>query len=582
MEFPARAKASTVRFMPRTALIVSLIALMAAGCASRPTAPTVQGGGEPAPRQTKILRIGTTREPTTGLIAFATGTGALDPALTFHSSLTVYDAEGRLIPRLAESVPTIDSGDWVVDPDGGMRLTWRLRPNARWQDGTPLSVDDFILGLHFAMDSEIPVPKTPWSAAVESIQAVDGRTMTVSWKRAYFLANVGGPDELPPLPHHLLGSTYDSGNKQALINSTYWTRDFVGLGPYKIANWIPGSQLEATANDDYFLGRPKIDRLRYSFFTDTNALVAALLAGEIDYVPVGSLKVDALVSLSEQWEVTGAGSLIRSSNGLRMLLLQYRDQTAPWVSDLRVRQALVESLDRQTLVDTLQHGLTTIGHTLPTPDDPVYPLVERRGLTKYAYDPRHAQELLSQSGWTRDAQGKYQNGAGKPFSLEIRTVVTAPETLQEIVALSDVFKAAGFDSPIFQIRQGAADSSELRAKAPGAFDNYIADGPDAMRAFTGSQIATEANGWRGSNVWGYSNLGFDQMFQKYGETLSLGPRQDIQADMLKKAADELIFLPLWYYLGTTNLAVRKGVQGPGGTKSFFQCDAWNIATWDLG
>jgi peptide/nickel transport system substrate-binding protein len=181
VELPAGIKAGIVRFAPRIAVIVGVVALVASGCARGPAPSAVQGGAEPAPRQTKILRIGTTREPTTGLIAFATGSGALDPALTFHSSLTVYDAEGRLVPRLAESVPTIDSGDWVVDPDGGMRLTWRLRANARWQDGTPLSVEDFILGLHFSTDNEIPVPKTPWAAAVDSIQAVDGRTMTVSW-----------------------------------------------------------------------------------------------------------------------------------------------------------------------------------------------------------------------------------------------------------------------------------------------------------------------------------------------------------------------------------------------------------------
>ena len=65
------------------------------------------------------------------------------------------------------------------------------------------------------------------------------------------------------------------------------------------------------------------------------------------------------------------------------------------------------------------------------------------------------------------------------------------------------------------------------------------------------------------------------------EALNSGPRQSILVDMLKKAADELIFLPLWYYLGTTNLAVRKGVQGPAGTRSFFQADAWNVDTWDV-
>ena len=45
--------------------------------------------------------------------------------------------------------------------------------------------------------------------------------------------------------------------------------------------------------------------------------------------------------------------------------------------------------------------------------------------------------------------------------------------------------------------------------------------------------------------------------------------------------DELIFLPLFYYLGTTNTAVRKGLDGPTGVKSIFRSDVWNVHTWDL-
>ena len=422
--------------------------VLVAGCAgtARPLQPSDQPAiGQPgAPRQTKTLRIGTTREPIQGITVFrGTGSGDMNSAVTFHSTLTMHDPQGALIPRLAESVPAIEAGDWVVDPDGRMRLTWRLRPNVRWHDGAPLSVDDFVLGLKIMADPEIPIARSSWATIVDSIERVDDRTMVVTWKRPYFLANIGGPDEITPVPHHLLAEAYESGIRANLDSHPYWTREFVGLGPYRVGNWIPGSSMEGLAYDDYVLGRPKIDRLQFRFFTDTNALVAALLAGDIDYIPIGSLKVDQLASLKDQWEATGAGSIIRSSDGLRTLLLQYRDPAMPWVTDYRVRQALLESLDRQALVDTLQHGQTTIGHTIPTPDDPLYALVEQRGLKKYTYDPRHAQELLGQAGWTRASDGKYRDASGQPFPFEIRTVVTAPETQQQIVAIGRPVQGGG-------------------------------------------------------------------------------------------------------------------------------------------
>jgi peptide/nickel transport system substrate-binding protein len=571
--------------------VLSLVALLVTACAgpATPAAPASQPAGQPAgqqtaPRQTKTLRIGTTREPVQGITVFrGTGSGDMNPHVTFHSALTVNDQTGALLPRLAESVPTIEAGDWVVDPDGKMRLTWKLKPNVKWHDGAPLSVDDFLLGLRIMSDPEIAIARTTWASGVDSIEKVDDRTMVVTWKRPYFLANVGGPDEITPVPHHILAEPYESGMRANLDSHPYWTREFVGLGPYRISNWAPGSTMEALAYDAYFAGRPKIDRLQFRFITDTNALVATLLAGEIDYIPIGSLKVDQLAQLKDQWETPGVGSFIRSSDGLRTLLLQYRDTSMPWVTDYRVRQALVETLDRQSLVDTLQHGQTTIGHTVPTPDDPLYALVEQRGLKKYTYDPRHAQELLGQAGWNKGGDGRYRNAAGNPFPFEIRTVVTAPETQQQIVAMADLYKAAGFDSTPFGIPNtvvGVA-RSEQRAKAPGAFDNSLRDDPESLSDFLSNQIATEANGWRGRNVWGYSDAAWDQTYLRYQETLTLAPRQAILADLLKRAADELIFLPMYYYPGTTNQAVRKGLTGPTGVKSVFRSDAWNIETWDL-
>src|SRR5438128_2451730 len=114
---PTRSKGASARFTARTVAIFGLLALLVSGCAGA-QAPTVQRGTEPASRQIKILRIGTTKEPTTGIIVFrGGGTGELNPTLTFHSSLTVYDAQGTLTPRLAENVPSLDNGDWVVDAD---------------------------------------------------------------------------------------------------------------------------------------------------------------------------------------------------------------------------------------------------------------------------------------------------------------------------------------------------------------------------------------------------------------------------------------------------------------------------------
>src|SRR5439155_97059 len=76
------------------------------------------------------------------------------------------------------------------------------------------------------------------------------------------------------LPRHLLLDAYERSDKQGFLNNQYWTREFVGLGPYRLGEWEFSSHTEGLAFDQYFLGRPKIDRVVFRYFGDVNSLVA--------------------------------------------------------------------------------------------------------------------------------------------------------------------------------------------------------------------------------------------------------------------------------------------------------------------
>ena len=66
---------------------------------------------------------------------------------------------------------------------------------------------------------------------------------------------------------------------------------YVGLGPFRITAWESGSHLELTANDQFFLGRPRLDRILVKFIPDTNTLIANLKAGAVQ-ATFGSKKLD--------------------------------------------------------------------------------------------------------------------------------------------------------------------------------------------------------------------------------------------------------------------------------------------------
>src|SRR5579864_7881532 len=126
----------------RAAILVSLFLL--AGCAS-PQLPTTGSTSPPS----------TPAQPTTLVMAInqevknlsAKAYGGVNPARTtriFNAGLALADASGEFHPYLAESIPQLNTGSWQVFPDGRMETTWKLRPGLTWQDGHPLTADDFV------------------------------------------------------------------------------------------------------------------------------------------------------------------------------------------------------------------------------------------------------------------------------------------------------------------------------------------------------------------------------------------------------------------------------------------------------
>src|SRR6266513_5866355 len=140
-------------------LLAGTVVLLAS-CAPAP-ARTGQVDAQSAGRASppKTLRIGSINEPVSGIALFA-GSGEAVSQITsiFHVGLTAYDSHANIVPRAAQKIPSIEDGDWKLLPDGGMEVTWKLRPDVKWHDGTALTADDFVLGIQIARDPEMPLP----------------------------------------------------------------------------------------------------------------------------------------------------------------------------------------------------------------------------------------------------------------------------------------------------------------------------------------------------------------------------------------------------------------------------------------
>ena len=491
--------------------------------------------------------------------------------------LTAYDQQGNLIPRVAQKVPSITDGDWKVLPDNSMEVTWTIRPDIKWHDGVPLTAEDFAFGIQVARDPAIPLPHGGAISRVREAVAIDPHTLVIRWSSLHVLANAGTPTDFPAVPRHLLNELYQQGDRQAFINSPYWAPEFVGIGPYRLGEWVRGSYTEALAFDEYFLGRPKIDRVVIKYFSDVNAMLASLLSGDIDLV-MGAFKGEDIEVVRRAWEPNRSGTVVESMTEAIIGTFQWRDPTAPWVRDARVRQALTHLVDRQSLADTFAPGGAPTD-VFVTREDPVFRLVEQRGLTRYPYDLASGERLLTETGWTRGPDGAFQSASGQRFKIEVRVVDVSRGNVQQATALVDQWKRAGLEADLFVI-PFVGTNREARAASPFYWQSEGIQ-PWFFESFTTPQLQTPQNNWEGSNLSGHSDPEFDRLYAQYASTLELPARQARYADLQKRIADEALFLPLYYSSGTSYTTFRQGIRGPGAVQQIQKAQSWNIHEWEM-
>ena len=547
--------------------------------------PSSQTSGAP-----KTLRIGMQdqNEPSSSVDGVASvapyggsgsGSPSLEHYLMFHAGLTMFDHQSQLVPHLAEKLPSLQDGDWNLLPEGGMEVTWKIRPNVFWHDGTPLTAEDFVLGHQMALDPQLPKGPRGELPSVAEVRPLDSRTFVAVWKTQSVLGNYSNNDGIPAVPKHLFGDLYASGDRTAVENSPLWSTQWVGLGPYRLASWTLGSSIEGTAFDQYFLGRPKIDRVIIRYLGDVNTIVANVLAGEVDIVPLGAqFDIPQLVAVRRAWEGTDGGLTMPIPKGVRTIYLQMRDSAAPWAQDVRTRQALLHSLDRPEIVEALLFGLTDVAEYFAAPEEQPYRLALQRGLPRYAYDPTRAEQLMAEAGWTRGADRAFRNAAGQPFAIDV-TSSNQGANIEEASTVAAQWSAAGYQSRPTPYPAIAENAPELRHKAPGALIWPYNFSPTVIRTFTRSEVGTDANRFRGGNYGGYANPAYEGLYTDLTNTFDQNQRNEITFQLLKILADDVPALPVFFT--PLSLVVRKGVEGPGTVSAMQAANAWNIHTWDV-
>jgi len=564
-------------------LILALTLLVAACRAPDPVGPQGEGAAAaapPGPTRPLIIVIRVEPASVAARSLQQAGTSLHVPRRIFNALLALIDDQALPRPDLAESLPELDSDSWRVFPDGRMETTYRLKPNLAWHDGAPLTSEDFVFSWRVYASPGLGLANTPPLHAIEAVAAPDPRTVTVQWRLPYpGAATLSQRDrELPPLPRHLLDAAFEQQSPEAFATHPYWTRDYVGVGPYRIERWEPGAFIDAAAFDRYALGRPGIDRIQLRFISDSNTALATLLSGDAQVATDNSIGqvVDALKG---EWAQRMGGKLIHWPNAWRSTAFQLRPELATprAILDVRVRKALAHAVDKQSIDEAVYGGDVLHSESMIWSRSEWGPATERP-LDKYPYDLRRSEELMNQAGFQKGPDGVYARAGEGRFSGELGTTAAA-DFEQEMLIMVDGWRRVGLDIREFVLPAVLAQDSQARATFPTMFSSNTNMGEPAMLNLASQEIPRADNRWRGGNRGGWSNPQYDRLIESFNQTLGRPQRIEQVAQLLQIYSEELPSIPLFFR--AQPLAHLPSLRGPA-LAAPESSMIWNVHMWELG
>lgn len=389
-------------------------------------------------------------------------------------------------PGLARSWERVDS------------LTWRfhLQPDARWQDGQPVTAHDVLFSFQAFEDSTFEAAPV-LAREIASITATDSATVEVRFRRFYPEQLYDATWYVRVLPAHI----WDT------IPSTRWERDttlahFVGSGPYRLISWKRGASLtlEAAARGR---GAPAVRRLVWRFAEDPEAGINLLLGHEADLMEAVGLQGATRLASDSGFRLVPYPSAVYGYLGFHIAGRTERNRD-PVLGDVRVRRALVEALDRETMAHSI------FGAETKVPPGPMSQLlwlwsVNPRPLP---YDTLAADSLLTRAGWRRGADGQRRR-AGRPLRIGILVPSTSPTRRQMAEAIQQAWRARGVSAEITAVDMPVF----MQRLVAGRFDAFIGAWLDEPSP-RGLADQWTRSGWSALNYGHYADPVFDSLFER--------------------------------------------------------------------
>lgn len=470
----------------------------------------------------------------------------------FGHLVTYNVAYSEILPDLAES--------WSASADG-QTWTFKLRPGVTFHDGGALTTDDVIFSVEICLDPLVKCNKANelstiagakefkegTATSISGLKAVDANTLEVT---------TDGPNAaiLDTFAETwiLSKASMKDVSHENLDQNEYWRTKPVGTGPFMFVQFVEGQYIETAAFDNYWRGRPKIDKLIRREFKDPATALLAFDAGEIDFT---YLTLDELARESNNENAVVIPGPSQVDNAITL-----NPKANPAFAEPKFKQAILYAIDRKSIIESIYQGAAT-----PVPCFYGNPKYYPEAIEPYDYNPEKAKALLAEIGVDPATLPEFvlDTYYNDQLSADVMTVIQA-----NLADIGIKISLMPLDGTSWNARYYEKQESQMTFLGG-------ANGPDPNRAYQYFHSQSTA-----SNIYGYNNPKTDELLAAGRMETDPAKRTAIYQELCTVLGQDLPWIYLWqttrYGLVSKRIANFQFTPAPGGGSYYDEAEKWEV------
>ncbi len=425
----------------------------------------------------------------------------------------------EIVPELAER--------WEISEDGKY-YTFYLRQDVMWhpkegEEPAPFTADDVIFTYNIMMHPKTITAMKVRYEFIESVTKMDDYTVQFTLKRP--ILNALAKFSFKVIPKH------GPANTEFLSREDPFVQKPIGTGPYMLKNITADREVILVANEDYFKGRPHINKFAARPFADQNIMSQALLFNAIDMI--------VLVNHRDIPQIQGDKRyILQPYNALSYSFFGYNIRN-PLLADKRVRKAFTYAVNRQEMLDSFFQGQGTIISGPFAPGSWAYNL----DVQPLTFDPQKAIELLNEAGFVKGDDGiMVKDGQKLSLTLKVPIAKESEAVKRVVLAFKNYLNKIGVDiEGEFKEWLSWKEDVFLNHDFDIIFASWVFDdSADISSLFHSAEIGP----WK-NNFGAYSNPEIDSLIVESKLTLDHEKRRTINRKLHAIIADESPYTFLW-------------------------------------